>query len=178
VPFGPVSHRLANGGAHGAVVVLIAALGIASTTMLAAPQGDDPFVGTWRLSLAKSSLPGPPPLQPYVLTFEPALDGSIVGLVLTVDVNGVQTPVSRLDFRYDGQPYREIDLTSGMPATNSLTFTRLDSRTLDVVHTLNEGRSVFRERRTVSEDGRTMTFVLTASDLQGALSVVQVFDRQ
>ena len=47
-----------------------------------------------------------------------------------------------------------------------------------MTHELNQGKSIFEERRSVSEDGRTMTFVLTATDLQGlTVSVVQVFDR-
>jgi hypothetical protein len=99
-------------------------------------------------------------------------------VVLELDGRDARTPVGRLVYRYDGRPYRDQDVRKGVPAGNTLAFTRLDARTVDVEHTLNGGRSVYRERRSVSSDGRTMTFELTASDLQGPVSVVQVFDRQ
>jgi hypothetical protein len=144
----------------------------------ATAQAADPFVGTWMLNLAKSSFPGAPPTRPYVLTFEQLADGSFVGIVFELDDNAGRTPVGRIAYRYDGMDYRDEDLVKRAPAGNTLAFTRLDARTLQVVHKLNQGKSVYRETRTVSDDGRTMTFVLTAADLQGAVSVVQVFDRQ
>ena len=149
-----------------------------SMATLAYGQVQDPFVGTWKLSLDKSSFPGPPPLRPYLLSFEQATDGSFVGIVFDLDEQNARTAVARIAYRYDGMDNLDQDLVAGVPATNSLAFTQIDGRTLEVVHKLNQGRSVYRETRSVSEDGRTMTFVLTASDLLGPVSVVQVFDRE
>lgn len=154
-------------------VVLVAAAGVEP-----AAQAADPFLGTWQLNLMKSSFPGPPPVRPHVLSFEQNADGTIVGLFFELDDQGTRTAVAKIVYRYDGMDYRDTDLPQGTPAPNSLAFTRVDARTVDVVHKLNQGKAVFKERRSVSEDGRTMTFVLTASDAGGrTVSVIQVFDR-
>lgn len=141
-------------------------------------QLDDPFVGTWRLNLDKSRFPGPPPERPYLLAFEQELDGRVTGIYYELDAEDARTAIGRISYRYDGMDYVDQDVPSGRPAGNTLAFTQVNAHTLAVVHKLDEGRKVYRETRRVSEDGRTMTFVMTASDLQGPVSVVQVFDRQ
>ena len=142
-------------------------------------QAPDPFVGTWLLNLQKSSFPGPPPARPYRLTFTQNGDGSIVGIVFDIDEKGAETAVARITYRYDGREYRDQDIQKGIPAPNTLAFTRVDARTVEVVHRLNEGKLVFKEMRRVAEDGRTMTFALDATDRTGTtVSVIQVFDRQ
>jgi len=165
---------------HNIVSVVIAALILGvSAGSEAAAQATDPFVGTWQLNLMKSSFPGPPPVRPHVLTFAQNADGSIVGLFFELDDQGKRTAVAKIIYRYDGKDYQDTDVVKGTPAPNSLAFTRVDSRTVDVVHKLEQGKLIFKERRSVAEDGRTMTFVLTAADASGrTVSVVQVFDRQ
>lgn len=144
----------------------------------AAAQTPDPFVGTWQLNLMKSSFPGPPPVRPHVLSFAQSPDGSIVGLFFELDDLGKRTAVAKIIYRYDGKDYQDTDVVQGTQAPNSLAFTRVDGRTVDVVHKLNQGKLMFKERRSVSEDGKTMTFVLNAADASGrTVSVVQVFDR-
>ncbi len=157
------------------LVAVLIVLGVAAP---AGAQGADPFMGTWRLSLEKSKFPGPPPPLPYVVTFEQNADSSILGIVYALDEQEKRTAVARITYRYDGREYQDFDVVKNVPATNALSFTRLDRNTLDVTHTLNGGKSVFMERRTVSVDGRTMTFLLSATDLRGqTVSVIQVFDR-
>jgi hypothetical protein len=154
-------------------VMLVAAAGVQP-----AAQAPDPFLGTWQLNLMKSSFPGPPPVRPHVLSFEQNPDGSIVGLFFELDDLGKRTAAAKIVYRYDGKDYRDTDLPAGTPAPNTLAFTRTDPRTVDVIHKLNEGKAVFKERRVVSADGKTMTFTMTASDATGrTVSVIQVFDR-
>lgn len=161
------------------VSLVIPALVLSITGLDVSAQAADPFVGTWKLNLEQSKFPGPPPARAHVLTFEQNADGSIVGLFFELDAQENRTAVARITYRYDGKDYQDQDLVKGIPAPNSLAFTRIDSRTVEVVHKLNQGRLIFKEMRSVSEDGRTMTFVLTATDLQGrTVSVVQVFDRE
>jgi hypothetical protein len=155
------------------VVALILAAGSGASA-----QTNDPFIGTWRLNLEKSNFPGPPPVRSHVLSFESNADGSILGLFYDLDEQDNRKALARITYRYDGKDYQDHDVINNVPAPNSLSFTQIDRRTVDVTHKLNQGRSIFKERRSVSEDGRTMTFVLTATDLQGrTVSVVQVFDR-
>ncbi|MBI4266203.1 MAG: hypothetical protein HY657_17650 [Acidobacteria bacterium] len=142
-------------------------------------QAADPFVGTWKLNLEKSQFPGPPPARAYIVTYEQNADGSFLGVVYELDDERGRTAVARITYRYDGREYRDEDVRNGVPARNTLAFSQIDARTVEVTHKLNEGKLVFKEMRRVAEDGRTMTFVLTARDQQGrTVSVVQVFDRQ
>lgn len=157
---------------------LVAVLALLMTGAGAA-QAPDPFVGAWLLNLQKSSFPGPPPARPYRLTFAQNADGSILGIVFEFDEKGAQTAVARITYRYDGKEYRDQDIRKGIPAPNTLAFTRIDVRTVEVVHRLQQGKLVFKEIRRVAEDGRTMTFALDAKDITGTtVSVIQVFDRQ
>lgn len=154
-------------------VVIVVSLGL-----LGMAQAVDPFMGTWKLNLEKSNFPGPPPARPYIVTFEQNADGSILGIVFDLDDQQNRTAVARITYRYDGKDYQDHDVVNNVPATNSLAFTQIDRRTVDVTHKLNQGKLVFKERRSVAADGQTMTFVLTATDLEGrTASVVQVFDR-
>ena len=158
--------------------LVIAALVLSATPQGSSAQVVDPFVGTWKLNLERSRFPGPPPARPYLLTFDQNDDGSFVGIVFELDDQDKRTAVGRITYRYDGKAYRDMDVVRGVPARNSLAFTQIDSRTVEVVHTIDGGRLTYREIRRVSEDGRTMTFV-AESDRQGqTVSVVQVFDRQ
>ena len=158
--------------------LLIAVLVVLAAAPPAGAHATDPFMGTWRLSLEKSKFPGPPPALPYVVTFEPNADGSVLGIVYALDEQDQRTAVARISYRYDGKEYKDFDVVKNVPATNALSFTRIDRSTLDVTHKLNDGKLVFMERRTVSADGRTMTFVMNATDLRGqTVSVIQVFDR-
>ena len=157
---------------------ILAAVLVCLSAAAVGAQGADPFMGTWRLNLQKSKFPGPPPALPYVVTFEANADGSILGIVYALDDKDMRTAVARITYRYDGKEYQDFDVVKNVPATNVLSFTRIDRSTVDVTHKLNQGKLVFMERRTVSADGRTMTFVLNATDLRGqSVSVVQVFDR-
>jgi hypothetical protein len=157
---------------------LAALLAVAGAVAPLAAQAPDPFMGTWRLNLEQSKFPGPPPARPHILTFEQNKDGSILGLFYELDEQGNRKALARITYRYDGKDYQDFDVVKNVPATNALSFTRIDRNTLDVTHKLNDGKLVFMERRTVSSDGRTMTFVLTATDLRGqTVSVIQVFDR-
>ena len=155
------------------LVVLLAALAGSI-----AAQATDPFLGTWQLNLDKSRFPGPPPAAPHVLTFEAQRDGSILGLVFDLDATGRRTPVARLTYRYDGREYRDVDPRTGEAKSNTLAFTPIDRRTVEVVHRIGGGQATYREIRRVSEDGRTLTFSATLPRRGGTVTVLQVFDRE
>ena len=158
-------------------IVLALAVAIAAVTGATA-QGSDPFVGEWKLNLMKSRVPGPSPERPHILHFEAQADGSVLGLVFDLDAAGARTAVARLVFRYDGMEYRDRDASTGAPKPNTLAFTQIDRRTVEVVHKFDLGARVYREIRRVSEDGRTMTFSMSAETTTGeTLTVLQVFDR-
>ena len=133
----------------------------------------DPFVGTWKLNLAKSkSDPGP-------------LDRSITVTWGAVGANGMKVTVDNVDgqgktsheestAKFDGKDY---------PVTGSLTFDsvarkQIDSHTRVTIN--KKGGNVVRMLRgTVSPDGKTFTSTGIAIDAQGkAQNSVAVFDKQ
>lgn len=155
-----------------ALAIVVAAAGVTA-------QAPDPFLGEWKLNLTKSRFPGPSPERPHILSFAPQPDGSVLGLVYDLDDAGARTAVARLVFRYDGKAYRDRDAATGADKPNTLAFTQIDRRTVEVVHQFDLGSRVYREIRRVSEDGRTMTFSMSAETTTGeTLTVLQVFDRQ
>ena len=158
--------------------LLVVVLSVLTAGALPAAQGADPFLGTWKLNLQRSQFPGPPPPQPHILTFEATPDGAILGMVYDLDARGNRTAVARLTYRYDGREYRDVDPVSGMPKSNTLAFTSLDRRTVEVVHRVGNPPVTYREIRRVAEDGRTLTFSATLPRRDGTVTVLQVFDRQ
>jgi hypothetical protein len=156
-------------------IVLLSTLFAVATP---ATQGVDPFLGTWKLNLQRSQFPGPPPPQPHVLTFEATADGAVLGMVYDLDAQGNRTAVARLTYRYDGREYRDVDPVSGTPKSNTLAFTPIDRRTVEVVHRIGNPAVTYREIRRVAADGRTLTFSATLPRRGGTVTVLQVFDRQ
>jgi hypothetical protein len=141
-------------------------------------QAPDPFLGTWKLNLERSQFPGPPPAQPHLLTFEATADGAILGMVYDLGPDGRRTAVARMTYRYDGREYRDTDPATGAAKTNTLAFTSIDRRTVEVVHRIGGAGVSYREIRRVAEDGRTLTFSATLPRRGGTVTVLQVFDRQ
>lgn len=179
----PSAPAAAVKGCRALVRRCVVAVSLFTLAALAVPhvraQGPDPFVGEWKLNLEKSRFPGPPPERPHILRFDQQADGSILGLLFDIDARERRTAASRIVFRYDGREYRDLDAGTGAPKSNTLAFTSIDRRTVEVIHRLGDPPRVYKEIRRVSEDGRTMTFSMTASSRQGqTVSVIQVFDRQ
>src|SRR5262245_60077636 len=132
-------------------IVLALTVAIASVSAVTA-QGTDPFIGEWKLNLMKSRFPGPAPERPPILRYETQPDGSVLGLVFDLDAAGARTAVARLIFRYDGKEYRDSDAATGAAKPNTLAFTQIDRRTVEVVHKFDLGPRIYREIRRVSED--------------------------
>ena len=104
-------------------------------------------------------------------------DNALIGSPATYGT-ALSTAVARLTYRYDGREYRDVDPVSGMPKSNTLAFTSLDRRTVEVVHRVGNPPVTYREIRRVAEDGRTLTFSATLPRRDGTVTVLQVFDRQ
>ena len=133
----------------------------------------DPFVGTWKLNLAKSKFdPGPAPLS-ITVTW-----GAVGANGMKVTVDNVYPPDIKSHeestAKFDGKDY---------PVTGSLTFDSVARKQIDshtrVTINKKAGNVIRMLRGVVSTDGKTFTSTGIAIDAQGkAQNNVAVFDKQ
>ena len=144
--------------------ILIACAGVAFAT--------DAAVGTWNLNLAKSTFsPGPAPKSQTRIYAETAQ-----GIALTVKTTMADGKeyTTTLSFKDDGKSYP----VSGNPDFDRVSVTRVDALTVRSTQT-KAGAAVGTGVRTVSKDGKTLTFKQKGTHANGAkYDDVSVYDRQ
>jgi hypothetical protein len=145
-----------------------AILAIATGTALAA----DPVVGTWKLNLTKSTFsPGPAPKSQTRGYAESAKGMTLT--VKTIAADGKESTMT-LTFKQDGKPYP----ASGNPDFDSVAVTQVDASTVHSTQT-KAGASVGAAVRTVSKDGKTLTFAQKGTHANGQkYDDISVYDRQ
>jgi hypothetical protein len=134
-----------------------AVLAIGAGSALAA----DAVVGTWKLNLAKSTFsPGPAPKSQTRSYVE-----SAQGMTVTVKTTGAdgKDSMTTLTSKENGKPYPE----SGSPDLDMVTLTRADALTVHGTQT-KSGATVGTAVRTVSKDGKTLTFAQKGTHANGA----------
>ena len=147
---------------------VLAALGIIHLTAQAA----DPLVGTWELSIAKSTYkPGPAPrseTRTYVVAAE-----EIKATAKGIEADG--TPTSgQWTVNYDGKD-RPI---TGSPVSDALSLKRIDAFTAEFTQK-KAGKVVATGTRVISKDGKVMTITTEGTNAKGqAFHDVQVFDKR
>jgi hypothetical protein len=145
-----------------------AVLAIGSGAALAA----DPAIGTWKLNLAKSTFsPGPAPKSQTRSYVESAQGTTLT--VKTTDADGKES-VTTLTFKTDGKPYP----VNGNPDFDMVSVTQVDASTVRSTQT-KAGATVGSGVRTVSKDGKTLTFKQRGMHAGGGrYDDVSVYDRQ
>jgi hypothetical protein len=149
-----------------------AVLAIGTGAVVAAAPAADPAIGTWKLNLAKSKFsPGPAP-KSQTRTYVESAQG-IMLTVQTTAADGKETTTT-LTFKDDGKPYA----VSGSPDFDMVSVKRVDAFT---VHSnqMKAGATVSTAVRTVSKDGKTLTFAQKGMHAAGGkYDDVSVYDRQ
>jgi len=151
----------------GALYVVIG-LWVTTATLWAA----DPFVGTWKLNLAKSKYsPGPPPKN-LTITYAATENGI---KATTEGVNAEGKPVaSTYAATYDG---KETPVTGTGPY-DTIALKRIDPNTVELT-TKKDGKVVSKGKRVVSKDGKVMTVTSKGTNAKGEpTDNVAVYDRQ
>jgi uncharacterized ParB-like nuclease family protein len=145
-----------------------AILAIVTGTALAA----DPVVGTWKLNVAKSTFsPGPAP-KSQTRSYAESAQGMTL-TVKTIAADGKESTTT-LTFKVDGKPYP----ASGNPDFDSVAVTRVDALTVHSTQT-KAGANVGAAVRTVSKDGKTLTFAQKGTHATGQkYDDISVYDRQ
>ncbi len=152
-------------------VPLVAFLIICSATLVMAADVD-PIVGTWKLNVAKSVFAGIPKLKSQIRIYS----GSAPKLnlkMITVSAAGKET-TTQATYQLDGKDYPSM----GNLDFDSLAGVQLDRNTAEF-KLKRAGKAVGTIRRSVSQDGRTLTINYVLTNSEGVqTSAVTVFDKQ
>jgi hypothetical protein len=154
-------------------VSLMLAAAALVVAVVASAQSKDPFVGTWRLNIAKSKYtPGPAP-KSITSTYEAAGQGYKVS-VRNEPVTGAAQQFSYTT-SLDG---KDSPITGNNPNADAIAVKRIDATTLEAVNKRG-GKVTTTQRNVVSADGKTRTVTTTGTDAQGQkVNNVAVFEKQ
>jgi hypothetical protein len=133
---------------------------------------DERVFGTWQLNVATSKFSPGPPYRTQVRVYERHEKG-VKATITTTHADGHSTEVEYIA-DYDSLEYP----VTGSPDYDSIKLSRVDAYTAEAV--LGHAGKVFATaRRTISEDGKTMT-ILFQVDLYAGSRVhnVMVYDRR
>ena len=154
-------------------VLLVATVAFVPFLVLA--QTQDPWIGNWRLNLARSKYE-PANLAPKSQTIrqEAAAGGGVRTVVDTVDAQG-KTLHQEYVLSFDGKP---VAIQGAVDANTTRVYKRIDSRTYEYVQSV-AGNQTTTVRTVVSADGKTRTATTTGRNAQGqTVNNVAVSDRQ
>ena len=147
---------------------IVLSLGLVGSLLAA-----DPFVGTYKLNLAKSKWPSSPPKESTIIVASQGDDYLVTGT--GTDAAGKPYSVN-YTFPKKGRPvaYKE----GGPPSGTSTTIKKTDDYTLDAT-TTHDGKVIATAHAVVSKDGKTSTRTVKGTDAQGnPVDSVEVYDRQ
>jgi len=137
-----------------------------------AASAADAVIGTWQLNVAKSTFsPGPAP-KGQTRSYAESPQG-VVLTTKTVAADGKESTLS-LTFKADGKPYA----VSGSPDFDTVSVKRVDALTVNSTQ-MKAGVTVGTGVRTVSKDGKTLTFAQKGTHAGGGkYDDLLVYDRQ
>ena len=155
-------------------VVFVALAALLALSSAARSQSPDPWIGTWKVNLAKSTYdPGPKPTVAGTVKIEP----SGGDLKTTIDGRNPQGQPTHTETvgTFDGKD----NPVKGAPAPNTTTaYKRIDGRTFEAMGKV-DGKPTVTTRVAISADGKTLTATQTGKDAQGqSVNNVIVADKQ
>ncbi len=133
--------------------------------LMAQKEQNNPFVGTWKLNVAKSKFDPGPPIKSETVTIES--DGKV-----TVDEIGGDGQAET--WSYTAVSGTEVPITGMQDST--VTETRSGNT---VEHTWKFGKATSKGKGTLSKKGTVMTYTLDGTDDQGRHEHdVMIFEKQ
>ena len=139
------------------------------------PAQESPFVGTWKLNLAKSNFAGAPAPKSETRTVAAQGNG------LKISIEGVAADGSKISWSFstnlDGKAAPVTG--SGVPSgADMLATKRIDANTLTTSY-LKAGKEVRTSQTTISKDGKVTTVTAKFTDATGkSATSVTVWDKQ
>lgn len=120
---------------------------------------DSPFIGTWKLDVAKSKLDGSG-MGSVTVRYEAEGDG------LKASVDGVDSQVEPLNFNYKAPFGRKDGTVTGNPNQDTTSIKRVNNHTITATEK-KDGKVIWTDRRVVSADGKTMTLSRHGTNAEG-----------
>jgi hypothetical protein len=143
-------------------VVFVTFAAILFVSSIARAQSSDPWIGTWKVNLEKSTYsPGPPPTVAATVKIEPS-GGGIKTTIDGTNAEGKPTHTETVA-RFDGKD-NPVKGAQAPNTTNALK--RIDDRTFEVIGKV-DGKPAITTRVAVAADGKTMTATQSGTNAQG-----------
>ncbi|MGH9256757.1 MAG: hypothetical protein ACRD3C_19525 [Vicinamibacterales bacterium] len=156
------------------IVGLVVAAGLVGVIATSHAQASDPWIGSWKVNLARSTYsPGPTPKVAATIKIESA-PGGIKTTIDGANAQGQPTHTENVA-AFDGKD----SPVKGAAVPNTTTaLKRIDGRTFEAQGKVG-GKPTVMTRVTISADGKTLTATQSGQDAQGqAVKNVIVADRQ
>ncbi|TGX53159.1 hypothetical protein E5A73_09830 [Sphingomonas gei] len=153
---------------------LVFGLVLALLLPFAAHAAGDPFLGTWRLSKAKSVIATDPGVKSKEFVFSPGTEGVLITETLEMVSENGEKHISHIPYVY-GKPTPQTG-----PGMDTLLVVKADSRTAYWT-VLAKGQVLSQLQVNISDDGRQMTFryLWSAADPTGkAFNDRYVYEKQ
>src|SRR5215510_2708964 len=153
-------------------VVAFLAVCLVATSSLSTFAQTDPFIGTWKLNLAKSKFSPGPPLQSLTLTYE-AVGKGFKATIKYTDAEG-----KPINFQYTANYDGKDNPVTGNPDWDTQAWKRIDAYTSETTRK-KAGKVVSTGTRVASKDGKTLTITEKGVNAKGEkISNTLVYDRQ
>jgi hypothetical protein len=160
---------------RGFLLSLLLVLSVLAFSFPVAAQAQDPWLGTWKLNLAKSKYEPANLAQKSQTTKLEAVAGG--GMKTTADVVDAQGRMlhQEITTMFDG---KAAELKGAADANTTRVYKRIDNRTYEFVTSVG-GKVTTTTRSVTAADGKTRTVTTTGKNAQGVtVNNVTVFDRQ
>jgi hypothetical protein len=144
------------------VAVSVALVALCTVSSAAQTQSADPWLGTWKGDLAKSTFsPGPPPTAAATVTIE----RSGMDMKTTIDGSDPQGKPTHTEtvWSFNG---KDNPVKGALAPNTTAAYKRIDDRTFEVA-TKVDGKPTITTRVAISVDGKTMTATQTGKNVQG-----------
>jgi hypothetical protein len=157
-------------------------LGVSAVMILAAMLSpvvraqDDPFLGTWKLDVAKSQFKGAPPPKEETRT------GVKEGSATRITFRGIAADGSKIDFtfitRYDNKP-EPFSGTTVPGGAATVAIERVDAHTTVAHHFTKDGKPLWTTKNILSDSWKASTMTRTGKDANGKpMDQVTVWEKQ
>ena len=144
------------------VVIVVALTAFVAVGSIARAQSPDPWIGTWKVNLGKSTY-SPDPKPTVAATVK--VESSAGGIKTTIDgVNPQGQPLHTESVAmFDG---KDNPVTGAQAPNTTTALKRINGRTFDAMGKVN-GKPTVTTRVAISADGKTMTATQTGKNAQG-----------
>jgi hypothetical protein len=159
---------------RGSAVVLVALAALLAVSSMARAQSPDPWIGTWKVNLAKSTYkPAPKPTVAGAVKMEPMAGG----FKIAIEVTNPQSQPTHTETvgKFDD---KDNPVTGAAALNSTSAYKRINGRTFEVMGKV-AGKSTVTTRVVISADGKSLTATQTGKNDRGEnVNNVIVADKQ